>query len=92
MSISVIIPVHDDTAACTRLLTQLRSVWGISEVIVSASRIDAELQQICMQFDARLIEADQGRGIQLNAGARLATHSILWFLHADATPDVDAGR
>lgn len=39
---------------------------------------------------ARLVSAPRGRACQQNAGARASVGTVLWFLHADSIPPVDA--
>lgn len=39
---------------------------------------------------ARVLQSERGRARQQNAGARIATGTVLWFLHADSIPPPDA--
>lgn len=39
---------------------------------------------------ARVVVATRGRGSQQNAGARVSAGRVLWFLHADSIPPIDA--
>ncbi len=39
--------------------------------------------------NARLVETEPGRGIQLRAGAGVATGDVIFFLHADVVPPLD---
>lgn len=42
-------------------------------------------------FRAEVDEGGRGRGAELDLGARAATGSVLWFVHADALPTCDRG-
>ncbi|MBI5485079.1 MAG: glycosyltransferase, partial [Deltaproteobacteria bacterium] len=52
----------------------------------SSQQIVAELAVKC-RFPVSLIQTRRGRGIQMNAGAALATAELLLFLHADSRFD-----
>lgn len=39
---------------------------------------------------ALVVDTARGRGEQQNAGARAGTAEVLWFLHADSVPPIDA--
>lgn len=55
----------------------------VREVIVVDCGSSDETRAIADAAGARLVEAAQGRGIQLRAGADAARHDWLLFLHAD---------
>lgn len=81
--ISVIIPTYNEEKVIGQLLTFLISVPSI-EIIVSDGGSWDSTRKICEGFAVRFISGSLGRGIQQNAGARVASGDILCFLHADS--------
>lgn len=76
--LSVIIPIAPGDRAWKRLLPELQSFASGAEILgVGAQPAPAS-------WSARWIESQQGRAIQLNAGARSSHREFLWFLHADS--------
>lgn len=88
MHVSVVIPVYRDPAALAHLLDRLEAAAPRPGEIVVVSA-DAGTAPACGDR-VRLIAASANRGAQLDAGARAATGTVLWFLHADADPPPDA--
>lgn len=89
--VSVIIPCLRDEAGLERLLGQLRQA-ALAEgrplqVIVVDAAGSEQCRALCAAHAAQWTPAVPGRGEQLRQGAALATHAILWFLHADAQLD-----
>lgn len=88
--ISIIIPVINETQTIQNTLVRLARPWagGIIEVIVIDGDPDAKTLRT---IDARIVApirlktetSPKGRGIQMNQGAKLASGSLLLFLHAD---------
>jgi rSAM/selenodomain-associated transferase 2 len=88
--ISIIIPVIDETQTIQNTLAHLARPWagGIIEVIVIDGDPDAKtLKAIDVKKVSSIrLKTDtspRGRGTQMNQGAKLASGSILLFLHAD---------
>lgn len=82
-SVSIIVPLLNEERVIGRLLDQLRPLLGACEVVlVDGGSTDATCGLIGDGF--QLITAPRGRGAQLNAGARVATGDVLFFLHADS--------
>jgi len=81
-SISVIIICRNEEAQLQELLPGL-SRFADLEVIVSDGESSENTRALAERFGCRYVRAHRGRGRQLNTGARLATGSILLFLHAD---------
>jgi rSAM/selenodomain-associated transferase 2 len=88
-TVSVVIPVLGDAAELDVLLARLE-MQRPAEVIVVAGRADRAVTAVCARHSCDLIQAPANRGAQLNAGARSATGTVLWFVHADAELPVDA--
>ncbi|MEL7310283.1 MAG: glycosyl transferase family 2 [Pseudomonadota bacterium] len=89
MRLAIVIPVHGDHGALSRLLDRINEMTGVDQVIVSASQVWEETDVSRDRFDATLIRGAQGRGSQLNRGRQAADADLLWFVHADANPPSD---
>ncbi len=92
-SISIIIPVKNEAAQLPALLNYLNTVVGkahVAEIIVSDGNSTDDTISIANLYGAKVVVSEQaGRGRQMNAGAKIATANILYFLHADSMPPVD---
>lgn len=86
--LSIIIPAWNEETGITRTLETLLALTagrGDTEIIVSVSG-DDRTEAIARTFPVVVCRSEKGRAVQMNAGAKLATGSILYFLHADTTP------
>src|SRR6056297_1495292 len=84
--ISVVIPTLNAAPLLTKTFAALvpAVVDGVvREVIVADSGSGDATQKIADEAGARLLVCDAGRGVQLGAGAEIARHPWLLFLHAD---------
>jgi rSAM/selenodomain-associated transferase 2 len=84
--ISVVIPVLDAAGELARTLTALAGSELIGEIIVVDGGSGDASAAVGREAGARVIKAPRGRGTQLAAGAAVATHDWLWFVHADCRP------
>ncbi|WP_242202223.1 TIGR04283 family arsenosugar biosynthesis glycosyltransferase [Aestuariivivens insulae] len=88
--ISIIIPVLNEKTHIGKLLEYLQEVSSkknIAEIIVvDGGSTDGSIHIISKFKNITLIHSDQGRAKQMNVGAKKATGSILYFLHADSFP------
>lgn len=84
MFVSIIIPVLNEENAIQVLLQQLQIYrqQGHEVIVVDGGSTDKSISISEALADKALISA-QGRAIQMNIGAEVASHDILWFLHAD---------
>jgi rSAM/selenodomain-associated transferase 2 len=90
-SLSVIVPVLHDTIALAGLLACLaEQTRPPEEIIVADGGDDSGCAALCRDHGVRYLATRPGRGGQLRAGAELAGHEALWFLHADTLPDPEA--
>ncbi|MDF7812517.1 TIGR04283 family arsenosugar biosynthesis glycosyltransferase [Hymenobacter sp. YC55] len=89
-SISIIIPTYkeaDSIGALVRYLLEAIASDNILEIIVVDANSPDGTAAVAEQAGARVVQCPRkGRAAQLNFGARQATGSILYFLHADSYP------
>ncbi len=89
--LSIIVPVLDEgegIAAALDALADLRSL-GTEVIVVDGGSRDATIQRARLRAD-RVIAAQRGRALQMNAGAEKASGDVLLFLHADTHLPADA--
>jgi rSAM/selenodomain-associated transferase 2 len=90
--ISIIIPARNDAEVLTCTLDHLDRLSGIesAEVFVAAAG-DRQTTSLAVAGRAQLLWPDGStRAILMNAGAARARAEVLWFLHADSLPPVQA--
>lgn len=90
MKVSIIVPVLNEEPALAKLLPRLRELNGDKEIVVVDGESDDRSVAVARSFDARVLQAPRGRGHQLHAGAVAARGDVLWFVHADSSPDSGA--
>ena len=95
-SISIIIPVWNDTAALGECLGTISRIQGIHEVIVADASSDDSAAALAQSGGAKVVRCDKpNRGRQQNAGAADATGDLLVFhshLMHRSTDNVSLGR
>ena len=90
MQVSIIVPVHNEARLIQPFLAHLRERARGAEIIVVDGASTDGTDQLAAGFCDRLVATgERSRAIQMNAGARVASGDIFWFLHADA--DVPTG-
>ena len=80
---SIIIPTLNEEYFLKQNLKRLKSIGKDLEIIVSDGGSKDNTLDIAKRFNCLIVNSIAGRGIQLNAGASVATGDILIFLHAD---------
>lgn len=81
--LSVIIPTLNEQANLTATLASVGPVAGNLEIIVVDAGSKDQTLSIAQQHGCRTFVGNPGRGLQMNAGAAMATGEHLLFLHAD---------
>ena len=83
MLISIIIPTLNEQAGIDSFLAELQPLRCHCELIlVDGGSVDNTVALAENQVD-HIILSEQGRAMQMNAGAKIATAPIVLFLHAD---------
>ncbi len=90
MLLSIIIPTLDEAPTIGATLAALAALRGPTEVIVVDGGSSDATVAIAHAQGAHVLPSERGRGAQLHAGACVARGDVLWFLHADTAPPVDA--
>jgi rSAM/selenodomain-associated transferase 2 len=85
LSLSIIIPTLNEATLVAPLLRYLCDIAPKAELIVSDGDSTDETVESAKSL-ARCIIAPRGRAAQMNAGARVASGDVLWFVHADCRP------
>ncbi len=84
--LSIIIPFAPGDMTWKCLLQDLVGLPDNAEIILVAA--NEKTKQEALDFphaaNVKIISATMGRASQMNAGARAARNSCLWFLHADS--------
>ncbi len=87
MNLSIIIPVLNERHHLPATLSCLAEANLTDDIlVVDGGSADGTREWLNRQSIARVIEAERGRGAQLNAGAQIAAGEALLFLHADCLP------
>lgn len=84
-SISIIIPVLNESHRVNELISHLYSLEGSeqAEIIVVDGSLDKGTLEAIGDVETIKIKSSQGRGRQMNEGAKIAQGNSLVFLHAD---------
>jgi rSAM/selenodomain-associated transferase 2 len=88
MQYSIIIPTLDEGQSIVNCLIALQPLRTHCEIIVVDGGSKDDTIGLAKPLADKSISSEKGRGIQMNAGANIATGEILVFLHADTVlPD-----
>jgi len=84
-SLTVIIPVLDETAVINNCISHLRSIDNgvLKEIIVVDGGSRASTLAVIDDTQAIRFASPPGRAVQMNRGAAMAAGDFLLFLHAD---------
>lgn len=89
-TVSIIIPVLNESAGIARLLDYLDPLRDEAGILLVDGGSDDETVNVCRQRGFQIIQAATGRAIQMNTGAQQMKAGIYWFLHVDCLPPPDA--
>ena len=90
VQVSIIVPVFNEAPLIQPFLARLRERAPGAEIIVVDGASTDGTDQLAAGFCDRLVATgERSRATQMNAGARVASGDVFWFLHADA--DVPSG-
>jgi rSAM/selenodomain-associated transferase 2 len=83
-ALSIVIPVLNEAEGIAAALTALAPCRknGAEAIVVDGGSSD-ETVRLAQGLADRVIHAQRGRALQMNAGARAASGEVLLFLHAD---------
>jgi rSAM/selenodomain-associated transferase 2 len=81
--ISVILPVFNEAAILSKALSDLPRSPDLEIILVDGGSADATREVAARFPQVRCLTAPRGRGVQMNAGARVAMGDLLVFLHID---------
>jgi rSAM/selenodomain-associated transferase 2 len=88
--ISIIIPIYNEVKAIHKLLFHIEKnatpSIPIEIIVVDGGSTDGSQKKVTEHKNVTLITTDKGRAKQLNAGAKIATAEVLYFLHCDSFP------
>ena len=84
IDISIIIPVLNEASIIEETLRCLQPMRSSScELLVVDGGSTDNTPELAEPLADRVVFADRGRAMQMNAGARISSGRVLWFLHAD---------
>lgn len=89
--ISIVIPVYNEAELFQQQISLLKKRISkqnyIEEIIVVDGGSSDKTLEIAASIEGlKLLQSEKGRAKQMNAGAKLATQEIIYFLHIDTTP------
>jgi len=90
--ISIIIPTYNEADQIELTISKTRVAQGSHqpEIIVVDGGSQDHTIRIAEQCGATVVKCERkGRAAQMNIGASIAKHDILYFLHADSIPPYD---
>jgi len=83
LHVSLVVPTLDEEAALRRHLPS--ALEQADEVVVSDGGSRDRSVEVARELGARVVAGSEGRGGQLDRGARAARGEVLLFLHADTS-------
>jgi rSAM/selenodomain-associated transferase 2 len=93
IKVSIIIPILNEVDAIHRLLLHIEKtiskIYLYEIIVVDGGSSDGSQNLVQDIKDVILVKAEKGRAKQMNAGAKIAKGSILYFLHCDSFPPID---
>lgn len=87
--VSIIIPVLNEEKVIEKFLIELKELEGEKEIILVDGGSTDNTTTIASKY-GKVVKSQKGRAFQMNAGAKVATGEILWFLHCDSKIEKDS--
>ena len=82
-SVSILVPTYREASTISALLHNLTELGADEIIVIDGGSLDGT-SEIASRFPgARLIHAERGRAVQMNAGVLTSRGDVLLFLHAD---------
>lgn len=89
--VSLVIPVLDEERALPQLVESLQGLDPPPAEIIAVDGGSSDASPaIIREAGWKLVEAPEGRAIQINAGVEATKCDLVWVLHADTIPPTDA--
>jgi rSAM/selenodomain-associated transferase 2 len=86
MYVSIIVPTLNEEAYIVETIRSLQRLSGEREIIVVDGGSTDQTVALASARKVRVVEAPQGRGLQMHIGALESRGDVLWFVHADTVP------
>lgn len=90
MLVSIIVPTLNEEAHIVDNVRNLEQLSGEKEIIVVDGGSSDQTTTLVSAQNVRVLEASPGRGPQMHAGALASAGDVLWFVHADTVPSLQA--
>lgn len=92
MALSLIIPTLNEAASLGATLEAIARLAEPVEVIIVDGGSRDDTVELARARGFSVLTAECGRGAQMHTGASVARGEVLWFLHADTQPPIDAAQ
>lgn len=91
--ISIVMPILNEAAILKTSLELLQPLRqrDCELLVVDGGSSDGS-SEIAAPLADQVLTSPKGRAVQMNTGARVAQGDILWFLHSDCSPPLEADR
>ena len=86
---SIIIPTYNEAEQIAQTISKTNEAIGkhVAEILVVDGGSTDETIRIAKEWGVTVVESEhKGRSAQMNRGAAMAKHEMLYFLHADSIP------
>src|SRR5260370_23723044 len=90
MRVSIIVPTLNEGAHIVETIRSLQRLLGEKEIIVVDGGSTDQTVPLASPQNVRVVEAPQGRGLQMHIGALESRGDVLWFAHAYTIPHPSA--
>lgn len=84
LKLSVVIPALNEGKTIQGLIHQATEGFNVEIIVVDGGSTD-QTKMLALEAGATVIESEPGRALQMNAGAKVASGDLLFFLHADSS-------